>query len=259
MTISPEESLPETRSTDGETRRQVLSLLLKAQALSAVEIGEALELSPTGIRRHLDNLLQEGMVEYATYAPPGAARQGRRGRPAKRFQLTEAGRAQFGHHYDELAAQALRMLQANGGQAAVTAFAHQRAEDIVAPLRNQDFDSVREAADALVAAFDASGYQTTVQEAGTGIQICQHHCPIEHVASQFPEICAAEQAVIAEVLGKHVQPLATIADGQTICTTNVPLPLASSFRDPPKRTAPPDRGDRPELCAPCRSPQDRAS
>lgn len=226
----------ETRSTDGETRQQILKALLQSQALSAVEIGAQLDLSPTGIRRHLDILLQEGEIEPATHTN---SRETRRGRPAKRFQLTDAGRARFGHHYDDLATQALLMLQETGGEEAVTAFAAQRAQAIMGELEDVDFSDVHAAAAAVVAAFDRSGYQATVQQAGTGIQICQHHCPIEHVAAQFPQICAAEQAAIAAVLGKHVQPLATIADGQTICTTNIPLPFSGTFRGPPTGAAPP--------------------
>lgn len=232
-----EHTQPETRTTDGETRRQILSLLLKSQALSAVEIGQALQLSPTGIRRHLDNLLQEGTVAPTDLTVGG--RGPKRGRPAKRFQLTEAGRAQFGHHYDDLATQALDMLKATGGEAAVESFAAQRAQAIVADVQHADFTNVVETAQALGEAFDRNGYQTTVQHAGFGIQICQHHCPIEHVAAKYPEICAAEQAAIAEVLGKHVQPLATIADGQTICTTNIPLHYLP-LRD--KDSAQPDAG-----------------
>ncbi|MDO4928702.1 MAG: transcriptional regulator [Corynebacterium sp.] len=220
----------ETRSTDGETRQQILKVLLKSQALSAVEIGAQLDLSPTGIRRHLDILLQEGEIEPAS-RPSG--RETRRGRPAKCFQLTDAGRARFGHHYDDLATQALLMLQETGGEEAVTAFANQRAQAIMGELEGVDFSDIEAAAAAVVAAFDRSGYQATMQQAGTGIQICQHHCPIEHVAARFPQICAAEQAAIAAVLGKHVQPLATIADGQTICTTNIPLPFSGTFRGPP--------------------------
>jgi predicted ArsR family transcriptional regulator len=56
-----------------------------------------------------------------------------------------------------------------------------------------------------------------------GVQICQHHCPVSHVAEEFPELCEAEQQAMAEVLGTHVQRLATIANGDFACTTHVPL------------------------------------
>ena len=33
----------------------------------------------------------------------------------------------------------------------------------------------------------------------------------------------AEGEIISRILGQHVQPLATIADGNGICTTNIPI------------------------------------
>ena len=56
-----------------------------------------------------------------------------------------------------------------------------------------------------------------------GIEICQHHCPVSHVAEEFPELCEAEQQAISEALGTHVQRLASIVNGDCACTTHVPL------------------------------------
>jgi len=52
--------------------------------------------------------------------------------------------------------------------------------------------------------------------------LCQHHCPIAHVAAQFPELCEAETKAFSELLGTHVQRLATIAHGDGVCTTFIP-------------------------------------
>jgi predicted ArsR family transcriptional regulator len=67
------------------------------------------------------------------------------------------------------------------------------------------------------------GYAAQAREAGSGVQLCQHHCPVAHVAAEFPELCEAETQAFAELLGTHVQRLATIARGDTACTTHVPL------------------------------------
>jgi predicted ArsR family transcriptional regulator len=61
-----------------------------------------------------------------------------------------------------------------------------------------------------------------------GIEICQHHCPVSHVAEEFPELCEAEQQAFSELLGTHVQRLASIANGDCACTTHVPLTLTPS-------------------------------
>jgi len=55
-----------------------------------------------------------------------------------------------------------------------------------------------------------------------GEQLCQQHCPVSHVAHEFPELCEAETEAIGRVLGRHVQRLATIAHGDGVCTTCIP-------------------------------------
>ena len=105
----------------------------------------------------------------------------------------------------------------------------------VKPLVNED-ESVPAVARQLAEALDAHGYAATVTSVGNGVQICQHHCPVAHVAAEHPELCEAEQEVFSALLGKHVQPLASIADGHGICTTNIPLtPVSPSTAERQER------------------------
>ena len=59
-----------------------------------------------------------------------------------------------------------------------------------------------------------------------GEQLCQQHCPVSHVAHEFPQLCEAETEAISKVLGSHVQRLATIAHGDGVCTTCIPTVAA---------------------------------
>jgi predicted ArsR family transcriptional regulator len=67
-----------------------------------------------------------------------------------------------------------------------------------------------------------------VRQGPVGPQLCQQHCPVAHVAHEFPQLCEAETELISEVLGRHVQRLATIAHGDGVCTTCIPRPLPST-------------------------------
>jgi predicted ArsR family transcriptional regulator len=82
-------------------------------------------------------------------------------------------------------------------------------------------------AQVLAAALTAEGYAATATAISSGGQLCQHHCPVAHVAAEFPQLCEAETAVIGRLVGTHVQRLATIAHGDGICTTHIPGRLAS--------------------------------
>ncbi|MFV8380211.1 helix-turn-helix transcriptional regulator [Corynebacterium hindlerae] len=219
-------------NADGRTRSEIMVTLLRSGPCSASFLGQHLGISAAGVRRHLDILEAEGLAEVA---PARSSAQRGRGRPAKSFVLTDKGRSQFGHDYDTLAASALEALRETGGEEAVRAFARKRIEKIVAGITPADAseDSVKETTEQIVAAFAKSGYAASTSEAGGGVQLCQHHCPISHVASEFPELCEAEHRAIAELLGQHVQPLATIVDGHGICTTNIPLtPINNSPKAP---------------------------
>ncbi|HSZ31315.1 MAG TPA: helix-turn-helix domain-containing protein, partial [Pseudonocardiaceae bacterium] len=90
---------------DGHTRGAVVRLLLESGSITAGEIGDRLGLAAAGVRRHLDALIEAGDAESAAAAP---WQQVGRGRPAKRFRLTAAGRAKLDHSYDDLAAAAMR-------------------------------------------------------------------------------------------------------------------------------------------------------
>ena len=67
------------------------------------------------------------------------------------------------------------------------------------------------------------GYAASAQASPvTGEQLCQHHCPVAHVAEQFPQLCEAETEAFARLLDTHVQRIATIAHGEGVCTTHIP-------------------------------------
>ena len=86
---------------------------------------------------------------------------------------------------------------------------------------------------ALARALSADGYAAAVAgapAAGAGEQLCQHHCPVAHVAEQYPELCEAETEAFGRLLGTPVQRLATIAHGDGICTTHVTAPALLQHR-----------------------------
>jgi predicted ArsR family transcriptional regulator len=213
-------------ANDGHTRRAIIRLLVESGPVTASRISEQLGLSAAGVRRHLDALIDAGDAQANAAA---AWQQEGRGRPAKRYQLTAAGRAKLEHTYDDLASAAMRQLREIGGDDAVRAFARRRIDTILAgvqPAGSDTDDDVEGAADRLADALTKVGYATTTTRVGgpiRGVQICQHHCPVSHVAEEFPELCEAEQEAMAEVLGTHVQRLATIVNGDCACTTHVPL------------------------------------
>jgi predicted ArsR family transcriptional regulator len=225
-----------TSSTDRHTRGAIVRLLLESGPITAGEIGDRLGISAAGVRRHLDALLEAGDAQSSAAA---VWQHNGRGRPAKRYRLTAEGRAKLEHTYDDLAVAAMRQLREIGGDDAVRTFARRRIDTILSGVSEGPSD-VEAKADRVATALTKAGYATTVTPvAGPihGIQLCQHHCPVSHVAEEFPELCETEREAFAEILGTHVQRLATIVNGDCACTTHVPLTESTEKPKSLRRTA----------------------
>ena len=214
---------------DLSTRDAVARSVLENGPSTAVVLGERLGLTPAGIRRHLDLLVGDGILEARE--PHQAVSRGR-GRPSKVFVMTDSGREKFEHSYDDLAVAALKFMSAQSGEHLVKAFAQSRADDIerkatVALAKRSN------KTEALASFLTEQGYASSVESRQMGEELCQHHCPIAHVAAEFPQLCEAETEAFSRVLGTHVQRLATIAHGDGVCTTFIPtntLPTSDTKR-----------------------------
>jgi len=211
------------KNEDQSTRERVARSILENGPSSAHVLSERLGFTPAGIRRHLETLLANGLL--AAREPRISHTSRGRGRPAKVFVLTDKGREHFEHSYDDLAVSALRYLAATGGVAAIKGFAQMRAAEIEkrhAPLLAKVSASRRLAT--LASGLSEDGFAASIQLAPVvaGHELCQHHCPVAHVAAEFPQICEAETEAFGRLLGTHVQRLATIAHGDGVCTTFIP-------------------------------------
>jgi predicted ArsR family transcriptional regulator len=203
------------------TRARVARLILENGPITASALGERLSLTPAAVRRHLEALLADRMIELR--ARPQVRRG--RGRPAKLFVITDAGRSAFEHTYDDLAGSALRFIAERHGADAVAEFARRQ----VGELEQRYYAAMAAAAPAdrvviLAEALSGDGYAASSSKAPAihgGEQLCQHHCPVAHVAAEFPQLCEAETEAFGRLLGTPVQRLATIAHGDGVCTTHV--------------------------------------
>jgi predicted ArsR family transcriptional regulator len=211
----------EAAQDDASTRRRVLESIMQHGPSTATELAERLELTPAAIRRHLAALVQRGELssrEQRVYGSRG------RGRPAKDFVLTDVSRTSFHQAHDVLAVAALNQLTQSGGDEALDQLARTRiaaVESRYHELLAEDPDRSR--VEALAEALSDDGYVASARPALAGEQLCQHHCPVAYAAQHFPQLCEAETKLFSQLLGVHVQRLATIAHGDGVCTTHVPF------------------------------------
>src|SRR5437660_1174796 len=73
--------------SDRGTRARIARLILEHGPVTAAGLSARTGLTPTAVRRHLDNLAAGGLIEVRTVRRPGSRG---RGRPAKFFAITDA-------------------------------------------------------------------------------------------------------------------------------------------------------------------------
>jgi predicted ArsR family transcriptional regulator len=232
-------SNPPPHVLEARTRDRVRQAISEDGPLTASELATRLGLTPAAVRRHLDLLVDNGAIEE--HEPASAGSRGR-GRPARAYVLSEAGHLAMDSDYDDVATSALRYLADHAGADAVGEFARERIaefERLYSTRLDAAGGDVASRAQVLATALTANGFAASTRpvRAGTplaGVQLCQGHCPVQHVAAEFPQFCDAETDAFSRLLGVHVQRLATLAHGEHVCTTFIPL---SAVKAPSGTTA----------------------
>mgnify|MGYP000857136449 FL=1 len=236
-----------THTDDDSTRARVLDLIVSKGPVSAAQLAKVLSLTPAAVRRHITALEEAGEIQVHTAASPG--KRGR-GRPARYYVATRDARSTFAEGYSEIANRALSYLQQVAGDKALDSFAASRGRDlerrymgVVEAAGKEPSERARALADALT----LDGYAATIRDVGDGtyaVQLCQGHCPVRDVAGQFHTLCDAETQAFSRLLGVPVQRLATLAGGEHVCTTHIPIAMPA-LRKRAARAAADTRSHRP--------------
>ena len=194
------------------TRGEILTALKKAQPLTAKELADKFGVTPNALRRHLKELEHEGIVRYQREIR-GV------GGPVFAFSLTEAGEALFPRAYDDALAGVLDLVRQQQGDEGVLKLFQQRWDDIARVARPElERLPVEQRATRLAELLTSLGYMAEAHPvSGTLPVLTEHNCAIRVIAERFPEVCAAEERFIADLLGTPVTRQAHIAKGANCC------------------------------------------
>jgi predicted ArsR family transcriptional regulator len=156
-----------------------------------------------GVRRHLDRLSEEGLVERHTAADNGA----RRGRPPAGWRLTPAGHELFPRRYDVLALNVLEDLAEQGGPEAVEGVFARRSDKAAETYRTalDGVADLTERVQRIAALRDGDGYQAECVPGDDGdVLLVQHNCAVHRVAERHGILCEMELALFRQALGPGV-------------------------------------------------------
>lgn len=194
------------------TRGEILTALKKAQPLTAKELADKFGVTPNALRRHLKELESEGMVRYQREIH-GV------GGPVFAFSLTDAGEALFPRAYEKALSEVLDLVREQQGDEGIVQLFQRRWDDIARVARPElELLPVDQRATRLAELLTSLGYMAEAHPgSGTLPVLTEHNCAIRVIAERFPEVCAAEERFIADLLGTPVTRQAQITKGANCC------------------------------------------
>jgi predicted ArsR family transcriptional regulator len=180
---------------------QVLFLLKTRGPKSAQQLADLLGLTSMGARRQLETALEKGMVVFEDVAD-------KVGRPARHWQLTDAGNARFPDRHSDLALQLIEQTRTLFGEAGLERLIAAREGAIEAHYRMEVQDQVGLPArvEALARARDAEGYMADSEvQADGSVLLIENHCPICAAARECQGFCRSELEIFQRVMGPDCQ------------------------------------------------------
>ncbi|SEO05936.1 transcriptional regulator [Duganella sp. CF517] len=179
------------------TAEQTLFLIKTRGPQTAQQLAALLDLTSMGARRQLEAWQEKGMLTYEEVAD-------KRGRPSRRWLLTEAGHARFPDRHADLTVQLIDQVRGLFGDAGLDKLIAAREavseQQYRAHLRNAD--ALPERVAALVQARSSDGYMAEVETRDDGsLLLVENHCPICAAARQCQQFCRSELDLFQRVLG----------------------------------------------------------
>ena len=194
-------------------RAELLIALKKApHPLTARELAERFGVTPNALRRHLDALEADALVTHDREVRGVGA-------PVYAYALADAGEALFPQAYAPVLEAVLDTLREAAGTEGVRTAIRRQWAPLVSGAGSRLAELPLEERAQLVAELRSSqGYMAEAAPNMDGsVTVREHHCAVRDVVARFPEICAAEQELLEELLGVPVVRTQYIPAGCAVC------------------------------------------
>lgn len=198
------------------TRDRILQSIIENREIRVEDLSEELGITSAGVRRHLDNLRADGLVDART------VRQAT-GRPYYAYFATEKATQGVPAAYADLLERMLRSLGERDDVIAtvMTSVAQSLAEKHMHEVAGL---SAEELAAQVTTSLRAEGILENWRSEADGIHFVNGRCPY-HKAAEISKLpCEADRKTIELLLGHDVEQLNRIVDGAACCEYLVRTP-----------------------------------
>ena len=201
------------------TRLRILQILQKKNADTVEGLATSLGLAPATIRRHLDILQRDRLVEFEQVRK-------KTGRPEYSFYLTEAGQDALPKNYDQMLGHLVQELSQlsqedtrdKDGKELLTLLLTRLADGVSATYQPQLSDKPADVRLGVLVDHLRREDFSPEAELGEGqVRIKLLNCPFRSVALQHKEICTFDLGLVANFLGVDVSREQCIHDGDSVC------------------------------------------
>ena len=132
--------------------------------------------------------------------------------------MSARGDALFPRAYEDILTDVLERVAKRSGRDAAVELLEDRyrelARNVLTQLRGA---AAPERVDLVARLMSEQGYMADWQESAGAFRLSEHNCAIRAVAERFPEVCAAEERFLREVLGAQVERRSHIPSGCNAC------------------------------------------
>lgn len=218
VTKTPYLGAPPSKVVPREGTATTILTLLRDGRQQAQELAATLGIDTSAVRRHLEALRAEGMVESEDVVAG-------QGRPKKLYGLTAAGREAFPRDYALLLRLVLEKVRATQGRGGLDALVEAIARDLGSPLAARPDASAR--LRGLLDLYNGLGFEATLEETADGFFLVQRNCPFLQTAADDPRLLCQrfdEGIVRSAVPDAEVSLEDSLALGSLRCRHRIRLP-----------------------------------
>ncbi len=183
------------------SRDNILTIIRQSSGVNVDELAKEMQLAPATVRRHLDILERDGLVDHLEVRKPT-------GRPQYSFRLTEKGHDSVPKDYSRL----LNELVSEIKNISVENLATRSGDDVlrdslsrIGERRADEYAQGRRPVEAVTAAFEDGGYDPVVEIDSEGLTIRVTNCPYRRASISDDIICTVDRSMVTKLLGKGVE------------------------------------------------------
>jgi predicted ArsR family transcriptional regulator len=182
-------------SKQAPTKEEILHLIKKHKRLSVTDFEAHLGITGMAIRRHLNKLEADGLIETETIRK-------NMGRPVQLYGLSKQGEEWFPKNYSNMTVEFLQDIEEMNGPEMVESLFEKREIRLEQKYKERIEDkNLAERVAELAKIQNENGYMVEWEDKGNGeYELIEYNCPIFEVAHRYTKACTCEQSLFKKVL-----------------------------------------------------------